>query len=422
MKSADAAVHREAQFLAQKAEAMTNGLNEVLIKVPTELERMDNLTGELIAKAEKDRESLNALEIAVENAKKMLEAERSAATARKRSVDRAVQEAEKAATDAFKTIEDTQNTLAATAVQNDHSSENSLSQENKERLEALTKRASELHLAAKRAEEMIQKAMTDQSQNTQDSLQKQFNQVSEKATAQAESAVEKFVQELKARTSSEQKSSKRCDSFAELSRLADEAVRTYLDGDRVGDFDYALGAAGAKIVKKLTSLPYTPPNRVVPTSIWHAMGRDAGVGRPEDAISQRVTFGSCFAFAGNHGSLTVRLSAKLHPFAVSLEHIHSALCNPVHNLNCSSAPRDFRILGRDDTDPETSEPFLLGQFQYDALARDKPTVQTFPLDSIPDHPIDLISLEVLSNHGHPDYTCVYRFRVHGDPHSPSSST
>ena len=28
--------------------------------------------------------------------------------------------------------------------------------------------------------------------------------------------------------------------------------------------------------------------------------------------------------------------------------------------------------------------------------------------------VDAVTLRVKSNHGHPDYTCLYRFRVHGD--------
>lgn len=27
----------------------------------------------------------------------------------------------------------------------------------------------------------------------------------------------------------------------------------------------------------------------------------------------------------------------------------------------------------------------------------------------------LVELRVLSNWGHPEYTCIYRFRVHGEP-------
>ena len=38
----------------------------------------------------------------------------------------------------------------------------------------------------------------------------------------------------------------------------DQAVDDFFDGDRVGRFDYALQAAGAKVVPSFTSEPYTP--------------------------------------------------------------------------------------------------------------------------------------------------------------------
>lgn len=28
-------------------------------------------------------------------------------------------------------------------------------------------------------------------------------------------------------------------------------------------------------------------------------------------------------------------------------------------------------------------------------------------------PVKIVTLEILSNWGHPDYTCIYRFKVHG---------
>ena len=43
-----------------------------------------------------------------------------------------------------------------------------------------------------------------------------------------------------------------------------------------------------------------------------------------------------------------------------------------------------------------------------------PTVQTFTALNDDKQPFDLVTLQVTSNYGHPDYTCVYRFRVHGD--------
>ena len=31
----------------------------------------------------------------------------------------------------------------------------------------------------------------------------------------------------------------------------------------------------------------------------------------------------------------------------------------------------------------------------------------------PEQTFQMVELEVKSNHGHPEYTCLYRFRVHG---------
>lgn len=47
-----------------------------------------------------------------------------------------------------------------------------------------------------------------------------------------------------------------------------------------------------------------------------------------------------------------------------------------------------------------------------------PSRQTFAVDStheVSDQPFEIVSLRVLSNYGHPHYTCLYRFRVHGAP-------
>ena len=49
--------------------------------------------------------------------------------------------------------------------------------------------------------------------------------------------------------------------------------------------------------------------------------------------------------------------------------------------------------------------------RYDAAAAS--TVQTF--ETAPTK-VSAVTLRVRSNHGHADYTCVYRFRVHGAPY------
>ena len=40
-------------------------------------------------------------------------------------------------------------------------------------------------------------------------------------------------------------------------------------------------------------------------------------------------------------------------------------------------------------------------------------VQTFVLDTPTEQRWRLVELTIHNNHGHPDYTCLYRLRVHG---------
>jgi hypothetical protein len=54
---------------------------------------------------------------------------------------------------------------------------------------------------------------------------------------------------------------------------------------------------------------------------------------------------------------------------------------------------------------------VLGSFAYDGLG---PAVQTFHMATA-QRAFPLVQLAVADNHGHPDFTCLYRFRVHGGP-------
>jgi SUN domain-containing protein 1/2 len=64
---------------------------------------------------------------------------------------------------------------------------------------------------------------------------------------------------------------------------------------------------------------------------------------------------------------------------------------------------------------DESKSVLLGEYRYDIYGTQ---VQTFAVQ--PDAQLDaeqsfsVIKLAVSSNYGHEDFTCVYRFRVHGD--------
>ncbi|KAF3813820.1 hypothetical protein GH733_017852 [Mirounga leonina] len=55
---------------------------------------------------------------------------------------------------------------------------------------------------------------------------------------------------------------------------------------------------------------------------------------------------------------------------------------------------------------------LLGQFMYD---QEGESLQMFHILKKPDGTFQIVELRILSNWGHPEYTCLYRFRVHGEP-------
>ena len=54
---------------------------------------------------------------------------------------------------------------------------------------------------------------------------------------------------------------------------------------------------------------------------------------------------------------------------------------------------------------------LLGEGMYDAAG---PQTQAFPAAGGGSQAFSHAALEVLDNHGERDFTCIYRFRVHGE--------
>ncbi|MGH0148211.1 UNVERIFIED_CONTAM: hypothetical protein FKN15_021579 [Acipenser sinensis] len=117
--------------------------------------------------------------------------------------------------------------------------------------------------------------------------------------------------------------------------------------------------------------------------------------------------GNCWAFKGSQGYLVIRLSLSVYPTSFSLEHIPKSL-SPTGSIN--SAPKDFTVYGLEDEYQEEGK--LLGRYIYN---EDGDSLQTFPIQEENDKAYQIIEMRVLSNWGHPEYTCLYRFRVHGEP-------
>ncbi|CAM9768567.1 unnamed protein product, partial [Discosporangium mesarthrocarpum] len=95
---------------------------------------------------------------------------------------------------------------------------------------------------------------------------------------------------------------------------------------------------------------------------------------------------------------------------VSLQHSFSARAK-------KSAPWEFRVLGwACDPHGGREQPVVLveGEYQVGGGARVTQVFNTLDWGGGKGPEVGWVTLEVLSNHGEKDYTCLYGFRVHGE--------
>ncbi|KAJ8398742.1 hypothetical protein AAFF_G00419390 [Aldrovandia affinis] len=191
-------------------------------------------------------------------------------------------------------------------------------------------------------------------------------------------------------------------SEEQVQLIVQNALRLYSQ-DRTGLVDYALESGGGSILSTRCSETYETKTALMSlfgVPLWYFSQS------PRVVIQPDVYPGNCWAFKGSQGYLVIRLSLSVVPTAFCLEHISKAL-SPTGNI--SSAPRHFTVYGLDDEYQEEGK--LLGQYTYQD---DGDSMQTFPVMEENDKTYQIIEVRVLSNWGHPEYTCLYRFRVHGE--------
>ena len=184
----------------------------------------------------------------------------------------------------------------------------------------------------------------------------------------------------------------------------------------------------------------------IPNFIHHFLGSNHGVASttasPQTLLHPDTRPGSCWPLQGSSGFITFRLPYTVKASAVTIDHTPELLLLQ-GSEQLGSAPKQIKIYGyppcvesRDDCGGlgfDIEDEFLLREIQYDAGG---PTTQTFQLGQdndaaveesgscsattstcIPPHEdstVAAIRLKIESNWGNPDYTCLYRFRVHGD--------
>jgi SUN domain-containing protein 1/2 len=121
--------------------------------------------------------------------------------------------------------------------------------------------------------------------------------------------------------------------------------------------------------------------------------------------------GHCLPLNGSAGYVDIKLRRKIQLSSVSIEHI-----SKITAFNITTAPREMKIFALNDINGEGSgEPSKGEELASFAYNIESTPVQVFPVETKPKHEVSQIRLEVESNYGSEDYTCLYRFKAYGDP-------
>ncbi|XP_075458293.1 SUN domain-containing protein 3-like isoform X1 [Ascaphus truei] len=186
---------------------------------------------------------------------------------------------------------------------------------------------------------------------------------------------------------------------AVVDMIKTELIRTEEDHVQVADF--ALQSAGASIIRRKTSQSYQADDlkwTLFDTFLWNYSPS------PDLMLQPNVHPGNCWAFPGREGHALIRLSGKIIPAAVTIQHVAKAI-SPTKDF--SSAPQDFAVYGFDSELTDSGE--ILGQFRYEP---EKQLLQSFKLTNTNATEYRVIQLKILNNWGNKNFTCIYRFRVH----------
>ncbi|KAM9291951.1 SUN domain-containing protein 1 isoform 3-T10 [Morus bassanus] len=190
---------------------------------------------------------------------------------------------------------------------------------------------------------------------------------------------------------------------AQAQIIVNNALKLYSQ-DKTGMVDFALESGGGSILSTRCSETYETKTALISLfgiPLWYFSQS------PRVVIQPDMYPGNCWAFKGSQGYLVVRLSMKIYPTAFTVEHIPKTL-SPTGNI--TSAPRNFSVYGLDDEYQEDGK--LLGQYVYDQGGE---PLQMFPVMEKNENTFQIVELRIFSNWGHAEYTCLYRFRVHGKP-------
>ncbi|XP_063981440.1 SUN domain-containing protein 1-like isoform X2 [Diachasmimorpha longicaudata] len=187
------------------------------------------------------------------------------------------------------------------------------------------------------------------------------------------------------------------------------AMRKMLKAARVGTkshqetlADFASESAGGSIIDTPGTKSYHDQGQL--KTLFGILLWKPNYFTPRKVIQPWTQAGECWAFYGSQGKIEIELAYSTFVNKVTLEHI-SASASLTGTID--SAPKEFRVLGKFQ-----GNYIELATFTY---RHDGPPSQSFQIvtKDMQNNPTKQIMLQILSNWGHPDYTCIYRFKVHG---------
>jgi len=221
-----------------------------------------------------------------------------------------------------------------------------------------------------------------------------------------------------------------------IGHLVDTAMSRH-SKDTIAKADFALHSGGAVVIPSLTSDTHEiRPQGVRQHVIGYLTGHGYALGRPPiTALHHETHIGHCWPFKGDQGQLGVTLSRIIRIEEISIDHVARDIA-----WDMFSAPRKMEVWGlvegtsnfakvaawdaartkageeimmQPRSLPQSARYVRIAEFEYDVKAPD--AVQTFPVEEEVHRTgmdFGIVVLRVLNNWGQ-EFTCLYRFRVHG---------
>ncbi|KAI9140912.1 hypothetical protein BKA69DRAFT_1125279 [Paraphysoderma sedebokerense] len=223
-----------------------------------------------------------------------------------------------------------------------------------------------------------------------------------------------------------------------MEKLIAETISTYA-ADTVAKPDFALAAAGARVLPSVTTETYAL--RTKGKSTWSIFGFGGGEdvfisGKPPvTALMGDTTVGQCWPIpTGQDGVLGIKLARNIIIKEITIDHLDERIA-----IDIRSAPKEISVYALygnltgvesftsiKTIDPESTaikkvaemEAFkvVLNSFEYNP---DEGPIQTFKVrkgaeDWVAANPVRNVAVVIKSNWGHGSFTCLYRVRVHGE--------